>query len=393
MRSDQVSAPLRVGFVLHVMQVAGAEVLVAETIRRLGSRIDPVVLCLDDVGQLGERMRSEGVPVVALGRHPGLDLGLARRLAQEIEARRLEVIHAHQYTPFFYTALARSLVRHRVHVMFTEHGRHYPDVVSWKRRMTNRFLLGRRADEIHGVCQFSADSLARTDGFPVRAITVVRNGIDLSRYPATARDEARRRLGLPQDRRFVICVARFHPVKDHPMLLRAFARVAATVLDAELLLAGDGPLRGALAEQAAASGIAGRVRFLGVRDDVPDLLRASDVFAMTSISEAASLTLLEAMACRLPVVVTAVGGNPEIVQHNRHGYLVPRGDDAAAAEAIGRLLQDPQMSMAMGNAGHDDVAAHYRLEDTIDAYYERYAAAAQSLRPRTAPVSSPTRIA
>ena len=383
-------APLRVGFVLHVMQVAGAEVLVAETIRQLRSRIDPVVLCLDGVGQLGQRMRSEGVPVVALGRHPGLDLKVTRRLAHEIQARRLEVIHAHQYTPFFYTALARSLVRHRVHVMFTEHGRHYPDVVSWRRRMINRCFLGRRADEIHAVCQFSADSLVCSDGFPARAIAVIRNGIDLARYPAIPQHEARRRLGLPLDRRFVTCIARFHPVKDHAMLLRAFARVAATVPDADLLLAGDGPLRDALAAQAVASGIETRVRFLGVRDDVPDLLRASDVFAMTSITEAASLTLLEAMACRLPVVVTAVGGNPEIVQHDRHGFLVPRGDDAAAAEAICRLLQDPERAAAMGAVGREDVEVHYRLADTIDAYYERYAAAVQLLRGRTAARSLPT---
>ena len=196
MTGPRAPRPLRVGFVLHVMQVAGAEVLVAETIRRLGPRIDPVVLCLDAVGQLGERMRDDGVPVVKLGRRPGVDLGLARRMAREIQSRQLEVIHAHQYTPFFYTALARPLARQRVHVMFTEHGRHYPDVVSWKRRLTNRFILSRFADEIHGVCQFSADSLSQVDGFSARSISVIRNGIDLSRYPATPRREARGRLGL-----------------------------------------------------------------------------------------------------------------------------------------------------------------------------------------------------
>src|SRR6476619_3386127 len=99
------NGPIRVGFVLHVLQVAGAEVLVAEIIRRLRTRIDPVVLCLDGVGQLGEEMTKEGVPVVALGRRPGLDIGVARRLASEINVRRLEVVHAHQYTPFFYSAL------------------------------------------------------------------------------------------------------------------------------------------------------------------------------------------------------------------------------------------------------------------------------------------------
>jgi glycosyltransferase involved in cell wall biosynthesis len=273
--------------------------------------------------------------------------------------------------------------------MFTEHGRHYPDVVSWRRRVANRFILGRLADEIHGVCQFSAESLARTDGFTARPIEVIRNGIDLSKYPATRRDEARHRLGLPLDRKYVTCVARFHPVKDHAMLLRAFARVAAELRDAELLLAGDGALRESLRAQANDLAIGSRVRFLGVRDDVPDLLRASDLFTLTSISEAASLTLLQAMACRLPVVVTAVGGNPEIVQHGRHGFLVPRGDDIATGSAIAQLLQNPQQAAVMGEAGYREVAANYRLEDTIDNYYDRYTAAAARLRTNDSGVPAP----
>jgi glycosyltransferase involved in cell wall biosynthesis len=393
MTTEQVPDPVRVAFVLHVMQVAGAEVLVADTIRRLGPRITPVVLCLDGVGQLGERMREAGVPVIVLGRRPGFDLGLTRRFAREINAHDIEVVHAHQYTPFFYAALSRPFTRRRVHLMFTEHGRHYPDVVSWKRRLTNRVILGRLADEIHGVCQFSADSLARTDGFTARPITVIRNGIDLSRYPATPQEDARRRLGLPLDRRFVTAVARFHPVKDHAMLLRAFATVAGVMPDVELLLAGDGPLRDTLSAQATELGIASRVRFLGVRDDVPIVLRASDVYALTSISEAASLTLLEAMACRLPVVVTNVGGNPEIVEHGKHGFLVPRGDDTATARAILELLQNPARAQGMGEAGYSEVSARYRLEDTIDAYYDRYVAAAAALRSGGTAAPSPAHTA
>ena len=166
------------------------------------------------------------------------------------------------------------------------------------------------------------------------------------------------------------------------MLLRAFARVAAVRQDVDLLLAGDGPLRAALDAQTQALGLAGRVRFLGVRDDVPDLLQAADVFALTSVSEAASLTLLEAMASGLPVVVTAVGGNPEIVEHGTHGYLVSRGDDAAASAAILRLLENTAEARAMGEAGRRRVRDHYPLHRTVEAYFERYAAAAARLRTR-----------
>ena len=368
--------PIRVGFVVHVMQVAGAEVLVAETIRRLGRGIEPVVLCLDAVGQLGEVLQSEGIQVIALGRRPGLDLAVARRLATEIGRRRLEVVHAHQYTPFFYAALAKLLVSRKPHLMFTEHGRHYPDTVATKRRILNRFVLARLADDVNAVCQFSADSLARVDGFGARPITVIPNGIDLPLYGIETREAARQRLSLPIDRRYIVCVARFHPVKDHRMLLQAFGAAAMQAPDVELLLAGDGPLRATLEQQASALGIRHRVHFLGVRSDVPTILTASDIFALTSVTEAASLTLLEAMASRLPVVVTAVGGNSEIVRDGVHGYVVPRGDHAAAGRAFVELLRNPARGAAMGEAGHRHVCSHYQLNQTIGTYGRLYALAA-----------------
>src|SRR5262249_9691881 len=154
--------------------------------------------------------------------------------------------------------------------------------------------------------------------FAGRRIEVIENGIDLQRYGhGSNRNVLRQRLGLDPQRRYLACVARFHPVKDHATLVRAFAAVAVARDNVDLLVVGDGPLRGDLEGLSRRLGVGGRVRFLGVRSDVPDILRAVDLFAMTSVSEAASLTLLEAMASELPVVVTAVGGNPEIVRHEK----------------------------------------------------------------------------
>jgi glycosyltransferase involved in cell wall biosynthesis len=365
--------PIRVGFVLHVMQVAGAEFLVAETIRRLAGLIEPTVLCLDAVGALGERLLCEGIPVVVLGRRPGRDWRLAWRMAREFRARHVEVVHAHQYTPFFYAALARLLSGRPVKVILTEHGRHYPDVVSPLRRAVNRLVLDHLANAVNACCGFSARALARVEGFSGRRIEVIANGIELGRYGA-ARDRTalRASLGLDPARRYVATVARFHPVKDHATLLRGFRQVAASRPDVDLLLVGDGPLRGDLEELTRSLGIEGRARFLGVRADVPALLGAVDLFALTSVSEAASITVLEALASRLPVVVTAVGGNPEMVRHGVEGLLVPRGDSAAVASAVLRLLDDPATAAALGAAGRARVERHYRLSQTVDHYWSLY---------------------
>jgi L-malate glycosyltransferase len=193
---------------------------------------------------------------------------------------------------------------------------------------------------------------------------------------AQSKASLRGRLGLRTDRRYIICVARFHRVKDHAMLLHAFAEVAASRPDVDLLLAGDGPLRSDLERMAGELGISARVRFLGVRDDVAALLQAADVFALTSVSEAASITLLEAMGSGLPVVVTNVGGNPEIVIDGEHGYLVARGDAGAAAQRLGELLDDEARAHAMGEAGRNRVRDEFQLDRTVSEYYRRYAAAA-----------------
>lgn len=363
----------RVGFVLHVMQVAGAEVLVAETIRRLAGQIAPTVFCLDAVGPIGEKLRAEGTPVVCLGRRPGRDWRVAWRLARALEAHRIEVVHAHQYTPFFYAALAKLLGRNKVRLILTEHGRHFPDIVRPLRRTVNRLLLDRLADAVNACCAFSAAGLSRVDGFAAGRIEIIENGIDLARYRAVAdRAGLREKLGLAANRRYLAVVARFHPVKDHATLLRAFAAVAHARPDIDLLLVGDGPLRADLERFVSELGIAARVRFLGVRSDVSAILQAVDLFALTSVSEAASLTLLEAMASGLAVVVTDVGGNPEIVRDGREGLLAPRGDFSAVAAALLRLLDDPALAAAMGVAGRLRVEEHYRLEGTVAAYARLY---------------------
>jgi len=354
------------------MQMAGAERLVVETIQRLGDRILPAVFCLDTVGLLGTELQRENIDVVAFGRRPGLDLSVARRLASEIARRDISVIHAHQYTPFFYAALAKLIRRGQPRLILTEHGRHYPDIVSAQRRLGNRILLGRLADRINAVCAFSADALAANDGFARDRIDVIPNGIELDHF-----QHSQPAGDLDGGRRYVTCIARFHPVKDHATLLRGFAMIAPAFPDVDLLLAGDGPLRIDLESLAQTLRVGERVRFLGVRRDIPAILKASTVFCLTSVSEAASLTVLEAMASGVPTVLTNVGGNPELVENKVHGLLVPRADPAGVAAALRTLLDDPQYAAGLAAAAVDRVRQHFLLETTVARYDTLYAQLAE----------------
>jgi glycosyltransferase involved in cell wall biosynthesis len=362
------SPPIRVGFVLHGLQVAGAEVLVTQIIERLREPIQPTIFCLDSAGALSDQLTGD-VEIISLERRPGWDFRVAWRMAGHIRRLGIEVLHAHQYSPFFYAALAKVLTRGFVRLVFTEHGRHFPDRVSPLRRAGNRLLLQHLANSVNAVSAFSADSLTSQDGFGRHQIEVIENGIDVERFHSSAEPPA----DLDLSRRYVVHVARFHPVKDQATLLKAFEQVAKTCPDVDLLVVGDGELRNELVKIAKDLGLEERVRFLGIRQDIPSILRAAKVFVLTSRSEGAPLTLLEAMAVGLPVVVTAVGGMPEIVRDGVDGILAQRGDANAIASALIRLLENPAAASAMGAAAAQRIREHYTIDRAVERYYRLYA--------------------
>ena len=181
----------------------------------------------------------------------------------------------------------------------------------------------------------------------------------------------RRELGLADDVPIVLMVARFHPVKDFPTALRAWAEVCRRDERTMLVIAGDGTERAACEALAGQLEIAGRVRFLGVRRDVPDLLAAADLMLLTSLSEAHSVSLLEAMASRLPIVATDTGGVPETVEHGRTGLLTV-GDAGTIATALLELLTDPSRRQAMGQSAAELVQRKFLRSEMHRRYLELY---------------------
>jgi glycosyltransferase involved in cell wall biosynthesis len=358
--------------VLHTLGVGGAEVLAARMARSLRGEFRFVFACLDELGTLGVQLRSEGFAVEVLGRRPGVDVRCVVRLAALIRRERALVVHAHQYTPFFYSALARRLGR-GPSVLFTEHGRHFPDYPRPKRIVANRLLLGHR-DRVVGVGGAVREALIRNEGIPPDRVEVVYNGVDLTPFieaaGAAGRERARRELGLGPDALVISMVARLDALKDHATAIRALGRVAGGHPDAYLVLIGEGPERDPIVEEVRRRGLDGRVRLLGLRTDVARLLPAADLALLTSVSEGIPLTLIEAMAAGLPVVATRVGGVGEVVAEGVTGRLAASGDDAALADAILQLAADPALRDRLGRAGRERAAALFS-EAPMNATYRR----------------------
>jgi glycosyltransferase involved in cell wall biosynthesis len=223
----------------------------------------------------------------------------------------------------------------------------------------------------------------RREGRGAAPVSVIPNGVDLDRFAtpraagerAEARATTRAALGVAVDAFLVGVVARLEPEKGHRHLLAAWPEIAEAVPNAWLLVVGDGSLTLSLHAQARAlpADAARRVAFAGARDDVPALTRALDLAVLPSLREAQGIALLEAMAARLPVVASAVGGIPEMVRHDVEGLLVPSADPDAMSAAVRRLAGDPALRQRLGNAGRRRAAARYAIGSAvsrIEAVYD-----------------------
>ena len=329
-------------------------------------------VCLDEIGTLGEQLRQEGFTVEVLRRREGVDWRCSWRLARLLRRERVGLVHAHQYTPFFYALTARLFYRRPV-LLFNEHGRHYPDFPRPKRISVNRLLL-RRRDRVVAVGQAVANALVRNEGIPEKRVAVIYNGIDLSVFSNRGHDRGaiRRELGAGADDLVILQVARLDYLKDHATAIAALAEVVRGRKNVRLFLAGEGPEQERIAECIRQRDLGSHVRLLGLRTDISRLLSAADIFLLTSISEGIPLTVIEAMAAGLPVVATNVGGVAETALDRRTSFLAPAGDHVALAQYILRLAEDAALRRRMGQQGRERASQLFSERQMHASYLQCY---------------------
>ncbi|MDI9240374.1 glycosyltransferase [Lysobacter sp. LF1] len=237
------------------------------------------------------------------------------------------------------------------------------------RRLNGRF------DAVVAPARQILSGLAECEHLDPLRMTWIPNGVDTRRYapaPLQRRLDSRRELGLDDDAIVFGCVARLQPVKRHVDLIDAFAQVHRTLPQARLVLVGDGPLLPQLRERIASHGVQDAVSLLASRDDVDALLPALDVLVLPSSSEGMSNAILEAMACGLPVVATAVGGNLHLVQHETTGLLVPPLDPISLAASLQWLAQSAHARRRMGMAARARIEREFSLDNMVQAFDQLY---------------------
>ena len=358
--------------VVHRIVLGGTEYGVLKVVNHLDRRRFLPFLVSMTGSFAGARSHvATDVPVLELGKRQGPDPGAVLRLARWLRANRIHVVHSHNWSTYAY-AVAAARIAGVAAVVHGEHGRETEqNRVTRRRRLLERLLLA-GTDHFTAVSQEICERIQRDWGIPAERLTHIPNGVDLSRF-GVARDEAalRTALGIGLAERLIGTVANLRPIKDLPTLVRAFVAVHRRVPEARLVVVGFDRDHQSRTSMAAVVPDWERVKdaiyFMGHRADVSQILPILEVYVNTSLYEGMSNTILEAMACRRPVVATRVGGNPELVIEGETGWLIPARDSEAAAARILELLGDPIQAAQMGERGRERVVRHHSFAAMIES--------------------------
>lgn len=378
----------RIVHVVYSFAVGGLENVIVQLINRLpADRYEHVVLSLTTISDFKHRITQPGVRFIELHKPPGHAVPLYPRIYRLLRELRPDVVHTCNLAALEITPLAwLARVPLRVHA---EHGWDAHDPQGKNPRYQRlRKLYRPFVNHYVAVSQDLDDYLARAIGVPAQRHSLIANGVDTAKFaPHAGVDQTVP--GCPFDPAqhwMVGTVGRLQTVKNQPLLAHAFVRLLREYPKAaarvRLVVVGDGPLRASVEAVLEKAGVRHLAWLAGARDDVADILRMLDCFVLPSQAEGTSCTLQEAMASGLPVVATAVGGTPDLVEDGVTGRLVASDDEVAMARAIAALYADPDMAGRYAQTARARSLSRFGLDAMVQAYATLFAGAAAE-RPQT----------
>jgi glycosyltransferase involved in cell wall biosynthesis len=362
---------IRVLQVLPMLAPGGAERVAVHIAKGLDpDRYKTAILSLGPrVGSDLERLLDEArIEIKCLGKTPGFDHRMYPRLLRLFSDWQPDIVHTHIQVLRY--VLPTTLLFRNTRFVHTVHNLAEYEVEP-KARWIQRYSFR------HGVVPIAVAekvALSLSQLYQIQECKVILNGIPTSQYarPRLTREEWRRRERFEDDDVLFVSVARFAPQKNHALLLNAFASGLGQDSKAHLVLVGDGQNREQLEAQARELGIRNQVRFLGLRTDIPEVLGAMDVFVLSSDFEGNPLSVMEAMASGLPIVSTAVGGIPDLVEDRKEGMLVRAGDVNDLASSMTLLMREEETRRGFGRAAALRAREQFDVSKMVEAYEEVY---------------------
>jgi glycosyltransferase involved in cell wall biosynthesis len=369
----------RIAYLIDGLSMGGAERLMGPILQHLSrAHFDPYVCAMQskDGNLLADEIRALGVPVECLDIKRLRDLDAIPRLNKYLKRVGADLVHTQLEAANILGNLSAKFLRLpslcTIHVM--------PSLdVKTRTKLHQRvewFVLRHFCNRVISVSEEARAYHIQISGSSPEQVTTIYNGIDLSAFvsmdDAKEREAVRLELNIPQDANVLVTVAVLRPPKGIQFMIRALPKVLTPHPNTYYLIVGDGPHHDALIDEADKAGVSKQVIFAGMRKDVPRLLAASDVFVLPSLTEALPTVLAEAMAARLPVIASRVGGIPEMIANGQNGLLVEPEDPASLSHACIRLLDYPNERPTMGAAGWKIVNQKFSIERQVAQLMELY---------------------
>lgn len=328
--------------VMHLtydMRIGGTEMVIKNLIEGSDDKLfDMSIFCIEEpIGPWGVDLQKNGLKITAKARQPGFDTSLIFAIRKHIKDNQIDIMHCHQYTPWVYGVLAAFGTKTKV--IFTEHGRFYPDSSSWKRKLINPWLC-RITDHITSISKATKLALVEFENVPENKIKVIYNGIKKPEVEEETVLALRHNLSISKDTIILGTIARLDPIKNHSMMLDAFALVLKEYPNTVLIIVGDGEERNNIEEKIKQLDIKDKVILPGYEPQPQHYLALMDIFLLSSLSEGTSMTLLEAMALGKPCVVTDAGGNSEVVTHGENGLVALNDNKNDFVDKIKTMLEE-----------------------------------------------------
>lgn len=331
-------------------------------------RYEHIVCSMMDRMQMASQFRDAGIEVRSLGLSRKTDISVALRLRALLKELRPDVLHTYLLHGNILGRLIGRLVGVPV-IIGSE--RTIGQARNWGRLVTR--LTNPLTDAVEVNSEIGGRAIEDDLGVPAEKIEVVRSGLDLSAFSsAIKRDELRSEFGVSDDQHLIVYMGRLRTVKGVEYGIRAFASAFRQVPNTRMVLAGEGDQRSILSSLVARLGISEQVEFLGVRNDVPELLNAADSVLMPSLNEGFPRTAIEAMAAGKPVIATRVGGTPEAVIDGQTGILVPSKDSEALSAAIVQLVSDTELQARFGSNCRARAEQNYSVDRYVSKLDEMY---------------------
>ena len=353
------------------LDLGGLQRIVNLLVERMDhSRFELYVCCLDRGGFFYEQAASVCAASFILGRKPGpFDKNLFIRLLGILKEKRIDIIHSHNGCSF-YAAIAGRLAGIKG-IIHTDHGRLVPDKkTSILEDRLSSYLMNR----FIGVSTELTEYLRSTVRISNKKLLTIINGVDdlvFRPHNIAERNDLRSQFGFNENDKIIGTVCRLDPIKNLAFMISCMPPILRKVPAVKLVIIGDGPIKTFLIKQVDALGISSSVQFLGLRQDIGNLMPLFDVYACTSLSEGTSMTILEAMSCGLPIVASAVGGNIRLVD-GKNGFLYPQGDAKRFIDAIVKLCSEETTRLLMGKRSRERVKRDFSLERMVKEYEQLY---------------------